>query len=739
MHSRRYNTHTAPSSSGNGLNNGAISSSAGPQKLKSSYGSKGKKAWDLTGLISSVGLGLGVKLRKDKRFSMTLLTMALALMGLLLFQRRSSKVTLVTSYFADAILGEDRKLHLYEIEATMLNNIHNPHYHQVVVILDGSSEKSNCATFRKHMIQLQQQFLEWSGSTTSIAIFSVRVDIAQKLTCVDRPQDQPNVYEMFQYALDPQLVQTEIVVLCNADQAFDGTLAWARQNLAHNNIYILTSMGLPNDETRAGAVYQHFQFVYRDKPMPADTVAVAPDQCMDSTTSWDGYIFHPQLLRGRLSPQHFTRAVRPEVHVGGNNAYGEGNTNAFFKLNENAAECATLWALQTSVPEAVAENPCEFVHLWHVHAAPKMHAHGKPFWQHETNKWARLDRVPPPYFFAKHLHKHGIHQPKPSPRHPRNHIYYTLSLVTTVSAKRRDGDPHVDETVAAILNNWNNPFLEQVVVILDSSTDQDNCSHFHQYMQKLQERFDGWIWYHRSVKNQNLGMSTLVCVDRTEEGTPSYYDMLQYAFTHPAITGEVVILANPDEAFDERVKWASRVKQNMLVAVPTVSAMHYDLVYDPANVTLPVSTFFQFAHGPMQDQGNTSSIYPLLKKDQNFCESSSLDDFSSLVFHRNALNNETHRLQSADFERELSGTKALFGMKEQGAGSAAVASLLQTVPKLKDFMGCSRIMNWRFDAASSSPPHPQWPEKVPGPHRIPKQRGVGKAFLSKVELARKNQ
>eukprot|EP00956_Cyclotella_meneghiniana_P033270 scaffold94851_cov26-Cyclotella_meneghiniana.AAC.1 len=94
-------------------------------------------------------------------------------------------------------------------------NIHNPHFDQIVVFLDGVSEQSNCIHFLQDMRDLDINMgLHKLEDEDSIA----------KVTCVNVEGNQPPYYQMFMYAVSEEVLG-DVVVMSNADQAFDYLVA----------------------------------------------------------------------------------------------------------------------------------------------------------------------------------------------------------------------------------------------------------------------------------------------------------------------------------------------------------------------------------------------------------------------------------------------------------------------------------------------------------------------------------
>lgn len=142
----------------------------------------------------------------------------------------------------------------------------------------------------------------------------------------------------------------------------------------------------------------------------------------------------------------------------------------------------------------------------------------------------------------------------------------SITLVTSFWAEPASNDNppkfHRLEIEAALIANLANPFLSQIVVILDGSSPETNCSHFQQRMNEL---------YHQHVPpvTGNDTTTELTCLPHDKQGQPSYYDMFQYAINHEAVKGRVVMLANADHVFDETLWRAQYVKPNTLLTLAT--------------------------------------------------------------------------------------------------------------------------------------------------------------------------
>ena len=301
------------------------------------------------------------------------------------------KISYVTSFWA-----KDRQTtkvipHRREIEAALLANIYNPHIDQVVVFLDGVStnddaideeHKSSCVHFNQDMAELSRQFLQRDSATSSSVdplLFSV--DPMSKVTCVNVITGQPTYYQMFQNALS-NVVTGDIVVMANADMAFDDSIAKARK-LKEDVLVVLGTRGFSTDATSSRR-----QFI----PMPASTrqfydVLVRAehsdqilkdwdhDQCRINPWSWDTWIFHKNTLQGQLQEENFQR---PSI---------TSNETTSFYMNENGAENAALWAMEQSTNFATTYNACDMIHSWSFHLTPRTHhRQGQSVWSQNGDR-----------------------------------------------------------------------------------------------------------------------------------------------------------------------------------------------------------------------------------------------------------------------------------------------------------------------------------------------------------------
>ena len=279
-------------------------------------------------------------------------------------QQQHRRVSYVTSFWARQ-RGSEEHPHRLEIRASLLANILNPHFDQVLIFLDGVNEFGNCPAFLDAMARLSSTLGITSFPTTSIN----HADLNSKVTCVGSNQGQPTYYQMFKNAVS-DYVTGDIVVMANADQAFDDTIAYAR----HLNLEVLAAVGTRGytDLISADTDYYYKEIVGRVLNPSNEKARRAPDNCIHTPKSVDTWIFHKSKLKETLRPEPFQRRNRG------------GQVNWFY-MNEMGAENAAMWALNECYQFQSYYNACDKIHSWHFHLTSKTH---------NSKGWTR---VPPPY------------------------------------------------------------------------------------------------------------------------------------------------------------------------------------------------------------------------------------------------------------------------------------------------------------------------------------------------------
>ncbi|CAB9518043.1 expressed unknown protein [Seminavis robusta] len=267
--------------------------------------------------------------------------------------------------------------------ASIANNLNNPHFDQVVIILDSATELSNCDHFRSKMKQFQRRFRRWSDDNQIHDVLLPKNKNKPILTCIDRPEGQPSYFDMFRYASNPDIVTSEVVIMGNADQAFDDSVSWASL-IKNRTLLTLPTQGYQQDRAppRVQAFFQFAstQGVSKRKSKTESGTVNIPNRCAKATTlSWDSYVFPRALLEEKISETAFQRGV-----LTGPN--GEPNGMAYFPMNMQGAEDAALWAVTKKLRNIQVAYGCDIIKTWHFHAARKMHlSGGKQIhwdWQH---------------------------------------------------------------------------------------------------------------------------------------------------------------------------------------------------------------------------------------------------------------------------------------------------------------------------------------------------------------------
>ena len=270
-------------------------------------------------------------------------------------ESKKVKVSLVTTLSVkpvgdDAAVATQAEAHRLETKAAILANVHNEHFDQVVVFLDGMSEEANCHQFLVGLKELDVRL--------GLAPMNQehRFSKLSKLSCVNAQGGQPTFYEMFMNA-QSDVVAGDVIVLASADQAFDPTISLARY-LNPEVLVVLASRGYSNN------IPPSTKYVYETLLGAGPAPLTDPDQCVDiaggsSSSSFDTFVFHRHTIKDRLKEEDFQRVNR-------------NNDLMPFYMNENGAENAALYALLQSYPFTSVYNACDKIHSWHFHLTPKL-------------------------------------------------------------------------------------------------------------------------------------------------------------------------------------------------------------------------------------------------------------------------------------------------------------------------------------------------------------------------------
>lgn len=288
-------------------------------------------------------------------------------------------ISLVTSYWARP---KDQNAvfiapHQREIEGAMLANLLNPYLNQVVVILDSITAATiDCRDF------LEDMTIKLNGTNAPA-----------KLSCIERREDpngegrnagQTSYVQMFHYATFHPSVASDIVILSNADQVFDGTLKFAKR-LPMDTIFVLSTQGYESHRVPPNVRQQ-----YRNLVGASDDRQVGDNRCLDTlfgdddeyqelrdveySDSWDTYMFHRSLLNNTLpmDMNHRDNFTRLDFWREPSSYY----------MNELAAEYAALYDITRGLMGTVTVwNACQLIRTWHFHLTAKMHrAQDQPKW-----------------------------------------------------------------------------------------------------------------------------------------------------------------------------------------------------------------------------------------------------------------------------------------------------------------------------------------------------------------------
>ena len=144
---------------------------------------------------------------------------------------------------------------------------------------------------------------------------------------------------------------------------------------------------------------------------------------------------------------------------------------------------------------------------------------------------------------------------------------------------------HYHEAEAAIVANRLNAELCEVVVVYDSVTPQDNCTH-------LAKRLDAAL-----LSTGSVGAADFVCVDRVH-GQPSYREMFEYA-SRLQFKGKVVVMGNTDGATDSTIGRLSGLQQGVVVVLSATGQLD-----SPEGA--PVARVYEKLVGPLCAERPTS-------------------------------------------------------------------------------------------------------------------------------------
>jgi hypothetical protein len=269
-----------------------------------------------------------------------------------------------------------------------------------------------------------------------------------------------------------------------------------------------------------------------------------------------------------------------------------------------------------------------------------------------------------------------------------NHLDPTkvrLSLVTSLDAMKpgitnNDVHPHRKEIMAAILANIMNPYIDQVVVFLDGVHEGRNCEKLIDEFKMLYNDFMRSDYMDQPTRVEKLHELTvkLTCVN-VYSGQPSYYEMFDNTL-HNAVLGDVVLLANADQVFDESIILARHLNPDVMVVLGTRGWVDW--------IPSQVQRIYEKIVGKQY-----IDAIPGAKKHEDRCLKT-LKSYDTWIFHKEQLRG---KLEERHFLRlAADDTLKPFYMNENQAENAALWSVLQCHPFTSVLNACNRIHTWSF-------------------------------------------
>jgi hypothetical protein len=415
------------------------------------------------------------------------------------------------------------------------------------------------------------------------------------------------------------------------------------------------------------------------KDLPRNRDDKKTDRCLISGGSIDTWIFHTSAIRGKLKEECFQQKRTNEKMES-------------FDTDEIGAGNAALWALTDCVPFTSIYNACDRIHSWHFHLTPDLDTHKV---QKSTWSWGVAKPSNPPFtskepkciqddncFYGLEPQKASLATTVAEQQIDPQAMRATVSYVTNFDAKRT-GDinhPHRLEIKAALLANILNPHFDQFVIFLDGISEEESCVHFLEGMRELSLQL-GDVSVLRMFNNiQADSFSRVTCVG-ISGGQPSYYQMFQNAF-HMKVTGDIVVLANADQVFDDTISLARNLNPEVLAVLgtrgfsetmpPTIKSIYDTLV-------------------------NTDYVTDLEQRNgewnTDMCRET-LFSWDTYIFHKSKL---MGRLNSENFKRLNTNNELVpFYMNEMGAENAALWAVKQSYPFTSIYNACDRIHSWHF-------------------------------------------
>ena len=283
----------------------------------------------------------------------------------------------------------------------------------------------------------------------------------------------------------------------------------------------------------------------------------------------------------------------------------------------------------------------------------------------------------------------------------------SISLIVSFWAKVTSAiSLRYHEIETALIANLANQHLSQLVVILDSITEEDNCNTFEHKISSL------YAEYHNQT-NASIGKK-LICIPH-EHGQPAYFDMFRYV-THKLVTSRVVIVANADHVFDQTLHLAGLLRTNTVL---TLSNHGYYTKPSGSAILVPPHIQQYYKQAQLFPGETLNGVVDMCNKDVPSRWKGQRASWDAYVFERQLLQGKT--FNDTYFYRE---PHKHFYMNTGGAENAALNDLLKLMrddlPKNESIVawnGCQYIHAFHYHFA---PKYHRTSEhgRVPGPQYI---------------------
>jgi len=234
--------------------------------------------------------------------------------------------------------------HAVEVQNAILLNLRIPHLAYMHVFLEASPE----FTCRELV-----HFMEARGA--SFDAYSSR------LACTES-SEQPTYFDMFMLA-KKHTPAGHLAVILNADMVFDHTTS-VLLNLAPRTVGVIATAGFSDEMPK------DLMSGLKKLDPSLDISKTLTNRCYNDTErlSWDAFIFRPTELVISLE------------------AFLDESTQTPFPMNQNGAENSALNGLLSNNKDILTTQLCDYVKMWHIHFAEKMHhQQSETFVNHTTS------------------------------------------------------------------------------------------------------------------------------------------------------------------------------------------------------------------------------------------------------------------------------------------------------------------------------------------------------------------